>query len=124
MEHAQSPMAQQDPELGETLRAGAIQAFEFTYELAHKLLRRYLEATEANPEAVNEMSFPELIRKGYELGLLQSELVKWKEWRKARGTTSHTFDEDKAQEVYDELDDFYQEASYLLHQLQNRQNKL
>ncbi len=30
-------------------RDATIQRFEFTYELAHKLLRRYLEMTAANP---------------------------------------------------------------------------
>ena len=33
----------------EQLRDGLIQRFEFTYELCHKMLRRYLKETAASP---------------------------------------------------------------------------
>ena len=34
----------------EQLRDGLIQRFEFTYELSHKMLRRYLRETAASPD--------------------------------------------------------------------------
>ena len=39
------------------LRAGLIQTFEYTFELSHKIIRRYLAATEPSPDAVAELTF-------------------------------------------------------------------
>jgi nucleotidyltransferase substrate binding protein (TIGR01987 family) len=103
------------------LRAAAIQAFEFTYELSLKMLKRYLSQTEANPNLMSEITFNELIRKGYEKGLIHSELSVWKEYRRERGTTSHTYDEDKAKEVFEDIPGFLLDAKYLLVQLNKRQ---
>ena len=94
--YCNSDLAKNDPRLALHLRAAAIQAFEFTYELSFKILKRYLEATETNPAAVDDMTFNELVRRGFELGLLQAEMAEWKEFRKDRGTTSHAYDEEKA----------------------------
>ena len=46
------------------IRDACIQRFEFTYELSHKMLKRFLEATSANPEAFDGMTFQDLIRAG------------------------------------------------------------
>ena len=64
------------------LRDGLIQRFEFTYEAAHKLLRRYLRATAANPSEFDDMAFADLIRSGNERGLLLGDWPVWR--RKAR----------------------------------------
>ena len=71
----ESAMAHSNPRLALHLRAAAIQAFEFIYELAVKTLKRFLEMTDPYPSAIDEMSFNDLIRRGYELGLLRAELV-------------------------------------------------
>jgi nucleotidyltransferase substrate binding protein (TIGR01987 family) len=105
------------------MRAAAIQAFGFTYELCWKMLKRYLEATLPNADEVDQMSFPTLIRTASEHGLLLSDWSVWKEYRQERGTTSHTYDEKKAIEVFAELPRFLKEAQYLLKQLKKR-NKL
>lgn len=121
LSYCASSLAQQDEKLALHLRAAAIQAFEFTYELSLKMLKRYLSLTEPNPNIIDEITFNELIRKGYEKGLIQSELAIWKEYRKERGTTSHTYDEDKAQEVFEDIPAFLQDAQYLLKELKKRQ---
>lgn len=36
-----------------------IQCFEFTYELSHKMLKRYLESTAASPEEIDFITFAE-----------------------------------------------------------------
>ncbi|OYV41755.1 MAG: hypothetical protein B7Z81_00525, partial [Acidocella sp. 20-61-6] len=46
------------------IRDACIQRFEYSYELTHKFLRRYLETSE--PAGVHQLSFPNLIRLGYE----------------------------------------------------------
>lgn len=116
-----SELANSNPRLALHLRAAAIQAFEFTYELCYKTLRRYLQATEPNPAAAEEMTFNELIRRGYALGLLQAEISTWQAFRKDRGTTSHTYDETKAAEIFAALPTFLNEARFLLQQIQTRQ---
>lgn len=116
-----SDLAKKDPRLHLHLRAAAIHAFEFTYELSFKTLKRYLEMTEANPSVLEEMDFNDLVRRGYGLGLLQTEIAKWREFRKDRGTTSHTYDEDKARDVFENIPYFLTEAKFLLAQIQKRQ---
>ena len=95
------------------VRDACIQRFEFTYELAHKMLKRFLEATSANPDEFDNMTFQDLIRSGNERGLLRSDWSMWKEYRRARGTTSHTYDEEKAREVFAIVPDFLSEARFL-----------
>ena len=123
IEYCQSDLSKNDVKLAQHLRAAAIQAFEFTYELSFKMLKRFLEATEPNPALLDEMSFNAIIRKGFERGLLMSELADWQEFRKDRGTTSHTYNEDKAQDVFECIPKFFIEAKFLLAQIQKRQQE-
>ena len=106
------------------MRNSVIQCFEFTYELSHKMLKRYLEETAANPEEIDVSSFQNLIRTGSEKGLLRSDWLLWKEYRQARTNSSHTYDEDKAEAVYRIAPDFLQEARYLYQQLMERSRTL
>ena len=55
------------------IRDGLIQRFEFTYEISHKMLKRYLEAISPSPGSVDAMAFSDLIRTGSEQGLLLSD---------------------------------------------------
>ena len=100
------------------VRDAVIQRFEYTYDLSHKLLKRHLEATAANPDEIDTLSFQDLIRLGSERQLLRSGWEKWSLYRKLRGTTSHTYDEAKAQEALKKIPEFYEEAHFLLQQLQ------
>ncbi|TCK71126.1 nucleotidyltransferase substrate binding protein (TIGR01987 family) [Lonepinella koalarum] len=65
------------------IRDGLIQRFEFTYELSHKMLKRYLAQISPNPEQYDSMSFQDLIRSGNEKGLLLGEWKDWKTYRDA-----------------------------------------
>ena len=44
------------------IRDGLIQRFEFTYEISHKMLKRFLESVSANRGEFDAMSFADLIR--------------------------------------------------------------
>lgn len=101
------------------LRDGLIQRFEFTYDLAHKMLRRAIEAGAANPDEVDRMTFPTLVRTGFEQGLLASDWSHWRLWREMRNITSHTYDEAKARQVAEAIPDFLVEATDLLRRLQS-----
>ena len=102
------------------LRAGLIQTFEYTYELSHKMLRRYLASTEPNPGTVAELTFEGLIRRASELGLVSAGVAQWKDFRQARAETSHTYDEEKALGVVARIPAFAHEAAFLLERLQER----
>jgi hypothetical protein len=52
------------------IRDGLVQRFEFTYEIAHKLLRRYLAANIGPPKVINGMNFADIIRAGTQARLL------------------------------------------------------
>jgi nucleotidyltransferase substrate binding protein (TIGR01987 family) len=101
----------------EQLRDGLIQRFEFTYDLAHKMLRRALEEGSANPEEVDRMSFPTLIRTGFAAGLVASDWSAWQLWREMRNITSHTYDEAKARQVAEAIPAFLDEARAVLQRL-------
>ena len=95
------------------IRDGLVQRFKFTYELGHKVLKRYLEYASANPEQIDTMTFPDLIRTGNEQGLLLGEWPEWRGFRDMRGKTSHTYNEDVALEVVGGIPRFLEEAIYL-----------
>ena len=120
LKYANSSMAQDDDDLFEQLRNSVIQCFEFTYELSHKMLKRYLEETAASPEEINLSTFQNMIRTGNEKGLLRSDWSRWRTYRQARTDSSHTYSEDKAEAVYQITPDFLDEAKYLYQQLMAR----
>ncbi|WP_027330152.1 HI0074 family nucleotidyltransferase substrate-binding subunit [Marinimicrobium agarilyticum] len=102
------------------IRDGLIQRFEFTYEISHKMLKRYLEMTSATPEQFDAMPFQDLIRSGNETGLLRSDWPVWRRYRELRAKTSHTYSEDVAVLVVAEIPDFLREAEHLHNELQKR----
>ncbi len=112
-----SDMAHSDPALARQFHAAAIQSFEFTYELSHKMLRRFLVLSLPDPGEALEMSFQDLIRTGNERGLVRSGWSSWRDYRAARGATSHAYDEEKADAVFALLPRFLEEAKELSERL-------
>lgn len=99
------------------IRDGLIQRFEFTYDLAHKFLRRVLQEGAANPEEVDRMTFPALIRTASEQGLLLGDWTDWQAFREMRNITSHSYDEAKALQVAAAIPAFLIEARALVERL-------
>jgi nucleotidyltransferase substrate binding protein (TIGR01987 family) len=104
----------------EFIRDASIQRFEYSYELTHKLLRRYLEESEP---AVAELSFPQMIRLAFERNLLNTSWDVWKPFREARNQTSHAYDEQKATQVLRIIPQFAVEAAYLCRQIEARRHE-
>jgi nucleotidyltransferase substrate binding protein (TIGR01987 family) len=104
----------------EQIRDGLIQRFEFTYELSHKMLKRYLEQAAASPETFDQMPFQDLIRTGREQGLLRSGWPEWRRYREMLSRTSHAYDAKIAQEVVAAIPDFLEEAAFLRAELERR----
>ena len=105
------------------VKDACIQRFEYTYELSCKMLKRQLEGMSANPDEYDKMSFQDLIREGSEKSLLLNGWDKWAIYRKKRGTTSHGYDAEKANEVFAIIPYFYEDAKYLLEQLEKHNER-
>lgn len=104
----------------EQIRDGLIQRFEFTYEISHKMLKRYLEYTSPDPTIFDGMNFQDLIRTGNEKGLLLGNWPEWRTYRDMRSRTSHTYDEEIALQVVAGIPQFLQEAEFLKNQLMEK----
>jgi nucleotidyltransferase substrate binding protein (TIGR01987 family) len=102
-----------------TLFAGVIQNFEFVYELGTKMLRRQIEAETDTPGETDQLGFRDLLRVGAEKGLI-GDVEAWFRYRQMRGTTSHTYDLAKAQQVYEGVRPFVADARALLSALERR----
>ena len=113
-------LAEFDRTQSQFVKDACIQRFEYTYELAHKLLKRQLEAMSANPSEIDQMSFPDMIRTGAERGLLANGWDEWRRFRDARNATSHAYNEKKANEVFVRIPAFRDEAAFPLARLQAR----
>ncbi len=102
------------------VRDGLIQRFEFTYEIAHKTLKRYLESVSPTPGEFDAADFHYLIRSASEQGLLARGWPEWRTYREMRAKTSHTYDEGVALEVVAGIPRFLDEACHLRDRLQER----
>lgn len=76
-------LAEYDRTQSQFVKDACIQRFEYTYELAHKLLKRQLEAMSANPSEIDQIRFPNQIRSGAERGLLANGWDQWRHFRAA-----------------------------------------
>lgn len=108
-----------DPDLREQFRAASIQAFEFTYEVAYKMIKRQLEQIAATPAEVDKMTYMHLIRSAAEAGLI-ADVARFKEYRDKRNITSHTYNQQRAEEVVSVLESFLHDVGFLLNELERR----
>ncbi|HEY0183922.1 MAG TPA: HI0074 family nucleotidyltransferase substrate-binding subunit [Rhodopila sp.] len=104
----------------EQLRDGLIQRFEYTYELCHRMLRRFIRETSASPEEVDRMAFQGLMRTANQRGLVAGDWPAWHRHRDMRARTSRTYHAQTAEQVAAAIPPFLDEAAYLLQQLQAR----
>jgi nucleotidyltransferase substrate binding protein (TIGR01987 family) len=116
LDYSQSQLAQHDEGLFYQFRAATIKAFEYTYEISIKFIRRYLETTEASSESIDALSYRDLIRVAYEKDLVHSPEA-WFSFREKRNITSHTYNDDKAELVYTMMPDFLKEVEFLFKKL-------
>jgi nucleotidyltransferase substrate binding protein (TIGR01987 family) len=109
----------------EQLRDGLIRRFEFTYELCHRVLRRFIRERSASPEDVDRMAFQDLIRTANQQGLLLGDWPAWHRYRDFRARTSHTYHAETAhaetaRQVVEAIPAFLAEAEYLRDELRKR----
>ena len=105
----------------EFMRDSVIQRFEYTYELSWKMLKRSL-ALDLGAQTAEQMSRKELFRVAADRGLLDDPEV-WFAYHEARNTTSHTYQESTAENVYAQAQKFAPDAERLLVLLEARYAK-
>ncbi len=103
----------------EELRDACIQRFEFSFELAWKMIKRRLERDLANPAELDGMSFKALMRLASEATLVRT-LPNWWVFREMRNLSSHTYDAQVAAQVYAVIADFMPECEFLIAQLERK----
>ena len=114
-----SDLARENLELKLQFRAAAIQAFEFTYELAIKMIRRQLGRIVASPSELKEMAFMDFIRTAFEAGIVR-DVMPFRLYRDRRNITSHTYDAAKADDILTIMVDFVRDMHFILDELKRR----
>jgi nucleotidyltransferase substrate binding protein (TIGR01987 family) len=105
------PKARQD-----TVKAGVIHAFEFTYELCWKFMKRWLDLN-VSPNATGAMTRRALFRLAGESGLID-DVERWFRHHEARNQTANTYQAAIAESVCVVAHDFARDAAALLKTLE------
>ena len=89
----------------EVVRAALIQHFEFTYELCWKTMKRCIEMNVGLGSKEEISSQRDLFRISGERGFIE-DFHTWMDYHRARNKTSHSYDGDIAQTVYEDAKRF------------------
>lgn len=98
----------------EELRDAVIQRFEFTMDLAWKLIQRFLKNVGVPDNEIRTKR--DLFREAARIGLIVNP-EKWFAYYEARNATSHTYNQEIAGRVYQAALQFFDDAIYLYHEL-------
>jgi nucleotidyltransferase substrate binding protein (TIGR01987 family) len=97
----------------ELTRDGAIQRFEYTFELSWKTLKRYF----AWNQQLDESNVKNILREAGKQVLIDN-VEHWFEYHQARNLTSHLYSHPVAEEVYKLAQRFAQDAHALVLKLE------
>jgi nucleotidyltransferase substrate binding protein (TIGR01987 family) len=89
-----------------------IQSFEYSYELSHSLIRKTLREF-VNVKKVQDAFYKDVMRYAQDHGLIR-DMEAWNEYRLKRNITSHTYNEEQAEEVFAVLPSFVNDVHYFL----------
>ena len=106
-----------DDDLWETVRAGVIQHFEVAYERCWNMMKRWLEENIGSTYVDNTTTRRELFRLAAGSRLI-ADVERWMDYHMARNQTSHTYNEEAAQSVFEEATEFAHDARHLLRTLE------
>lgn len=97
-------------------RSGVIKAFEYTYELSWKTLRKVLIVCGHNE--ARSMTAKSIFREAAVRGLIDDAEL-WFKFIDKRNLTVHTYKEEVAIEVYDYMDEFRDEIVKLIPRIES-----
>lgn len=102
-----------EPE-NEFVRDAAIQRFEYTFELAWKMIKRHLDWMGESDTAA--LSRKDLFRQAARIGLI-SDPEAWFIYNQARNESSHTYNRAVAERVFEEAQKFFPDVQELAENL-------
>ena len=114
---AETQMSGLNLDIQETIRAGVIQSFEVAYEQSWKMIQRWIKNNQSAVEAENPRTRKDLFRMAASYGLIKGPLP-WFQYGESRNLTAHTYDQEKADDVYHIAQRFLPDACYLFEQLE------
>ena len=89
-------------EYSELERQGVIQCFEYTFELSWNTLKDFLEE-----QGYRNINGPkDAIQESFNIGLIENG-EEWMNMIKSRNLTSHTYNEETAEEIFEEIKENY-----------------
>lgn len=101
----------------EYIRDAVIKRFEFTFELSWKTIKRYLELSGLSETA--PATRRDLFRIAAREGLI-SDPEQWFQYNAARNSTSHIYNVQMAEQVYESARQFLPDGKSLLKELSER----
>jgi len=100
-------------DLREILRAGIIQNFEVAYEQCWKFIQKWIRENRSAEDAEHPRTRKELFRIAARYGLISDPVI-WFEYGDVRNLTSHTYDDEQANEAFSTAVKFLPAALSLL----------
>ena len=101
----------------EAARAALIQHFEFSYELCWKFMKRFIEMDMGNDADI--ISRKDLFRISAGMRLI-ADFDIWIKYTRDRNRTSHVYDEDVANEVFETAKRFFHEFRNFVETMEKR----
>jgi nucleotidyltransferase substrate binding protein (TIGR01987 family) len=102
----------------DVVRDASIKRFEYSFELAWKLMKRVLEV-DYNQAETDMLTKKDLFRQAHEIGLITDPQA-WFKYLDARNRTAHEYSETAANAVYASAKRFLPDAKKLLVELEKR----
>ena len=93
---------------------GVLHRFEFTFELAWKTMKDYLEYQGISQKIGSPR---EVIKETFSAGIIESGDI-WIEMMRSRNSLSHIYDENTSREIYNQIKELY------FKEIKNLENKL
>jgi nucleotidyltransferase substrate binding protein (TIGR01987 family) len=94
-------------------KTAAIKAFEYTYEIAWKIMKRILKQEGIDPPFMKDL-FRESLKKG-----LISDSESWFKFMEKRNISAHTYNETSMDEIIEVFEEFKWHVKFFLKKLEN-----
>jgi nucleotidyltransferase substrate binding protein (TIGR01987 family) len=107
-----------DIEIKFAFKTATIQSFEYVYEIAIKMTKRILKNNLISESEINIMSFKDIIRKAAQFNLIDKP-ENWFSYREKRNITSHAYDFDKSELIFQDIENFIKDSQNLLEKLKD-----
>ena len=97
-------------------RDALIQRFEYTFELSWKIIKQFIKSHEIDLDDVELESKKGLFRVAARIGLIKNT-ESWFTYLWDRNLTSHTYDEDYANDIFADIPNFIDDCNFLLEKM-------